>query len=508
MAEFKPLRGTKLVFVTIALALAVFMNVLDVSIANVSIPTIAGHLAVSSTQGVWIITSFAVSSAVTVPISGWLAKRYGEVRLFAVCTFLFTVFSFLCGASSGFGMLLIMRALQGAVAGPMIPISQSLLLGNYPPEKHGLANGIWGMTATVGPAAGPVLGGWITDHISWSWIFYINVPIGIVAAAAIWILLKERETEIEKLPIDTIGLSLLILGVGSLQIMLDQGNDHAWFQSNYIIVLGIVAIVALGYWIIWEWTDEKPIVDLKLFKRRNFALACAALFFGYMAFFTAIVIFPLWLQSYQGYNATWAGFATSSLAILAIVFSPIVGRLADKIDVRILVTIGFSVFAGVSFLTAYSNTQISFGRMFLERLPWGIGIACFFIPLITLSLSGLPANRIASASGLFNFLRQIALSIGASLSVTLWDRRSDLHDHHLTAAVSNYNDATLHWLAQLQQLGMSHLEAAKSLEKIISKQAFMMGANDIFWLSGWIFLALIIPIWFSRPEQGGQDSGE
>jgi DHA2 family multidrug resistance protein len=507
MAEHELLPTGQRTLVTVALALAVFMNVLDVSIANVSIPTIAGYLAVSADQGTWIITSFAVSNAVTVPIAGWLAKQFGEVKLFVVCTLLFTLFSFLCGASTSFGMLLIMRSLQGAVAGPMIPISQSLLLANYPSEQRGFANGIWGMTATVGPAAGPVLGGWITDHISWSWIFYINVPIGIVAAAAVWTLLKGRETEIVKSRIDKIGLALLIIGVAALQIMFDQGNDKAWFQSSYIIILGIVAIVALTYWVIWEWTDDKPIVNLRLFKRRNFAMACIALFFGYMAFFSAIVIFPLWLQEYQGYNATWAGLATSSLALLAIIASPIVGRLADKVDVRILVTVGFLIFAGVSFLTAGSNTHLGFWQMFLERLPWGISTACFFIPLITLSLSGLPTNQLASASGLFNFLRGIALSIGTSLSVTLWDRRSDLHDHHITASVSQHGGIAHHWLTVLQQHGMSHLEALKSLQRLISQQAFVMGANDLFWLSGWMFLALIILIWFARPEKGGGGHG-
>ena len=226
-----PFEGAALALITVSLALAVFMNVLDTSIANVSVPTIAGDLAVSADQGTWIITSFAVSNAIAVPLTGWLAKRFGEVRLFVVCTLLFTLTSWLCGLSFTFPMLLLMRTAQGAVAGPMIPLSQSLLLANYPSEKRGLANGIWGMTAVVGPVAGPILGGWITDNISWSWIFYINLPIGIAAALITWMMLKDRETETARLPIDVIGLALLIVGVSCLQIMLDKGNDAGWFQS-------------------------------------------------------------------------------------------------------------------------------------------------------------------------------------------------------------------------------------------------------------------------------------
>ncbi|WP_247739687.1 DHA2 family efflux MFS transporter permease subunit [Endozoicomonas sp. G2_2] len=255
-----PLPPGALVLVTLSLALAVFMNVLDVSIANVSIPTIAGNLGVSTSNGTWVITSFAVANAIAVPVSGWLAKRVGEVKLFVWCTVLFTLFSFLCGISGSFVMLLVMRAAQGVVAGPMIPLSQSLLLANYSPEKRGFANGIWGMTAVVGPVAGPILGGWITDNVSWSWIFYINVPVGIFAAAGTWFILRNRETETQKLPIDLVGLALLIVGVGALQIMLDKGNDEAWFQSPFIVTLAITATVFLAFFVVWELTDDNPVV--------------------------------------------------------------------------------------------------------------------------------------------------------------------------------------------------------------------------------------------------------
>jgi MFS transporter, DHA2 family, multidrug resistance protein len=489
--------------VTVALALAVFMNVLDISIANVSIPTIAGFLGVSADQGTWVITSFAVSNAVAVPISGWLARRVGEVRLFVSCTLLFTLFSWMCGMSPTFATLLVARALQGAVAGPMIPLSQSLLLSNYPREQHGFANGIWGMTAVVGPVAGPILGGWITDNINWSWIFYINVPVGLLAAWITWFMLKERETATRRQPIDVIGLALLVVGVGCLQIMLDTGNDHGWFGSERIVVLAVIAVVALSFFVAWELTDDHPIVDLALFKRRNFTIATISMTLGYMTFFTGIVILPLWLQTQQGYTATWAGLTTSSLGLLGIVFSPIVGRLADRIDVRILVTVGFLIFAAVSFSNSAANSGITFQQLFVPRLPWGIATACFFIPLITLSLSGLPSNQIASASGLFNFLRLLALGFGTSISVTLWDRRATIHDHNLTSGITAFSPNTQHWLGQAQALGVDRLQTMEMLARTISRQAFTLATNDVFWISGWMFLTLILVVWIARRPQPG-----
>jgi len=488
--------------VTVALALAVFMNVLDVSIANVSIPTIAGFLGVSAENGTWVITSFAVSNAIAVPISGWLAKRVGEVRLFVICTLLFTFFSWLCGMSFSFPMLLAARALQGAVAGPMIPLSQSLLLSNYPRHKHGFANGIWGMTAVVGPVAGPILGGWITDHINWSWIFYINVPFGLLAAWLTWLILHERETATQRRPVDKIGLALLIIGVACLQIMLDTGNNHGWFESPRIVTLGVIALVSLTFFVVWELTDEHPIVDLHLFKRRNFAVATTAMSLGYLTFFAGVVIFPLWLQTQQGYTAAWAGLATASLGVFGIVFSPIVGHLADRIDVRILVTLGFIVFAAVSFTNANVNTDVTFWGLFLPRLPWGFGIACFFIPLITLSLSGLHGSQIASASGLFNFMRLLALGFGTSISVTLWDRRATLHDYQLAANLTPYSPLTQQALQHAQALGMQPEQSLGALTHTIARQAFMLATNDVFWISGWVFVALIGVIWIAgRPQR-------
>jgi DHA2 family multidrug resistance protein len=351
---------------------------------------------------------------------------------------------------------------------------------------------------------GPILGGWITDNIHWSWIFYLNVPVGILVALLAWVLLKDRETITEKLPIDVIGLILLAFGVTALQIMLDKGSDDAWFQSSFIIVMGVIAFVALSFLVSWELTDKHPVIDLTLFKRRNFTVATLAITLGYMAYFGGIVVFPLWLQNYHGYSATWAGLAMSSLGIMAFIASPIVGRLTDRFDLRILVTAGLLIFAFLSFIKGSFNVDATFAQLFLARLPWGMGSTLFLIPLLTLSLSGLGRDRMASASGLFNFMRLLALSFGTSLSQTLWHRRSNLHDHHLTAGINAFNPAVRHWLHRAHEAGMSQMQALAHLTHSISSQASLLGLNDMYWLAGWTFLGLTVLIWFSRPEGRGR----
>ena len=484
-----------------ALALGVFMNVLDVSIANVSIPTISGDLGISSDDGTWIITSFSVANAVAVPISGWLARQFGEVRLFVVSTLLFTLFSVVCGFSPSFPMLLLARVLQGATAGPMIPLSQSLLLANYPKDQRGLANGIWGMTAVVGPVAGPILGGWITDNISWSWIFLINLPVGIASALITWLVLHKRETPRSSLPFDTIGLALLLIGVTALQVMLDKGNDEEWFQSPFVITNFIIALIGFTFFVAWELTSERPVVDLRLLGQRNFAVACIVIFFGYMSYFAPVVVLPLWLQNQQNYTPTWAGYATASFGVLGVFASPLVGRLVDKFDARWLVSFGLGTFAVTSLLSAFNNVDVNFNRLFLQRIPWGIGTACFFIPLITLATSNIPPEKLAGASGLFNFLRQLSLSFGTNLGTTIWEHRASFHDHRLNNEVTIYNPATNLWVNRIQSLGYTPDQAHKALAQSIQDQAFMLATNDIAWGAIWIFCLLIVVIWFARPAR-------
>ena len=309
-AEPAPLRGVPLAVGAIALSLATFMNVLDTSIANVSIPAIAGDLGVSPDQGTWVITSFGVANAISLPLTGWLTRRFGQVRLFTCSIALFVAASFLCALAPTIGLLICFRVLQGAVAGPMIPLSQSLLISSFPKAKSGTALSVWAITTMVAPVVGPLLGGWITDNISWPWIFYINVPVGLGAGLATWIIYRKRETPTVKVPIDKVGLALLVIWVGALQVLLDQGKDLDWFESGQIVTLAIVAAIGLFVFLVWELTERHPIVDLSLFRNRNFWTATLAMALAYGAFFGNAVLLPLWLQQYMGYTATLAGWCS------------------------------------------------------------------------------------------------------------------------------------------------------------------------------------------------------
>ena len=295
--EHPPLQGRDLVLGTFALSLATFMNVLDSSIANVSLAAIAGDLGVSTSQGTWVITSFAVANAIALPLTGFLTRRFGAVRLFTASTLLFVLASWLCGFAHSLNELIAFRILQGFVAGPMIPLSQTLLLSSYPKARAGSAMGIWSMTTSVAPVAGPLLGGWITDHIAWSWIFYINIPFGLAAAALTWMIYKNRETPTQKIPIDRIGLALLIVWVAALQIMLDTGKEHDWFSSNMVIGLAIVAVLGFVIFMIWEWYEENPIIDIKLILEPNFIIATIVISIGFGLFFGNVVLLP------YGYNS-------------------------------------------------------------------------------------------------------------------------------------------------------------------------------------------------------------
>lgn len=494
-----PIVGIQLVLLTVAVSFGIFMNVLDTSIANVAIPTIAGNMAVSADEGTWVITSFTVSMAIVLPLTGWLSRRFGEVRLFVFSTFLFTIASTLCGLSTSLPMLVCFRVLQGAVAGPMIPLSQSLLLENYPEDKKGLATSLWATVAVAAPVIGPILGGYITDNYSWPWIFYINIPVGLFSVYLTWAILRDRETEITKTPVDFIGLILLAVGVGSLQILLDKGKDLDWFNSPAIIMLGIISFICLSYLIVWELTEKHPIIDLHLFSRRNFAVGTIAISLGYMTFFGSIVILPLWLQTEMNYTPTWAGIATAPLGILPFILSPLMGYVMGKVDLRILVSFGFFVFAAGSLWLSDFNTDITMGHVALIRFVQGLGVPCFFIPIIAILLSGLPNKSLASAAGLSNFLRILGGSFGTSIFVSLWDHRERVHQSKLVENLTSFNPYVNHAINQLQSVGLIKQSSYAVMLQNTVDQAYVLATNDIFWLSYLMFVGLLVLIWFAKP---------
>ena len=499
-SHFKPLQGSALAMLTLVLSLATFMLVLDSTIANVAIPIIAGDLGASSSQGTWVITSFGVANAISIPITGWLAKRFGEVRLFLIATLLFVLASWLCGIANSLEMLIVFRVLQGAVAGPIIPLSQSLLLNNYPPEKRGMALAFWSMTIVVAPICGPILGGWISDNIHWGWIFFINVPIGLAVVLISWKILEGRESRISHQPVNTIGLILLALSVGALQLMLDQGRELDWFNSTEIVVLTIIAAVGLIALIIWELTDDNPVVDVSLFKSRNFTVGCVSTSLAFLVYSGTVVLIPLLLQQVYNYTATWAGLAAAPVGLLPILLAPIIGKFGNKIDMRILITVSFMVYALTFYWRAVTfEPEMTFMDVALPQFVQGLAVACFFMPLTTITLSGLPPEKMASASSLFNFLRTLAGSIGTSLTTFIWYNREAVHHTQLTEVINPYNPISQQFFQTMGSFGLSEEQTASYLARQITAQGFIIGANEIFLVSAITFISLVVLIWFAKP---------
>ncbi len=497
----------ELTLLTIVLAMANLMEVLDISIANVSIPTISGDLGVSANQGTWVITSYTVANAITVPITGWLSTRFGQVRVFATAIALFTVASLMCGLASSLEFLIAFRLIQGAVAGFMVPLSQALLMNNFPPDKRGMALAVWVMTIVIAPIIGPILGGWITDNYHWSWIFLINIPVGIFACFTIWQMLGDRETPRRIVPVDSIGIGLLVVWVGCLQLMLDKGNELDWFNDPFITCLAVVAVVAFVIFMIWELTDEHPVVDLALFKHRNFRNGVIALALGFAGFFATTILLPLWLQTQLNYTAGWAGLVLAPGGVLALILSPLVGKNIQRVDPRKFATVAFILFAILSFWRAQFNTSADYLTLALPQLLQGAAVAMFFLPLVSIILSGVEPARAANATSLQNFLRMMAGSFGASIVITMWDRRQALHRTQLSESISNYAQSTLDYMNQLMSSGATAEQAHAQLDRVLSQQAYMLAANDIFWIIGWVFLSLIFLVWTTKPPFGGGVGG-
>lgn len=495
--------GWRLVVGSVALSTATFMNVLDVSIANVSIPAIAGDLGVSPNQGTWVITSFAVASGISLPLTGWFAQRFGMVRLFVLSVLMFTLVSWLCGLAPNIETLVLLRVLQGVVAGPMIPLSQALLLGSFKRESSGMALTIWSMTSLIAPVVGPVLGGWITDNIHWSWIFFINIPVGLLAAGLTWWIYRSREAPTVRRPIDLVGLVVLVVWIGCFQTMLDKGKELDWFESNMIIVLAAIAAIGFVFFLIWELTEDHPVVDLGLFARRNFWAATLTISLGYSAFFGNLVLLPLWLQQHMGYTPTMAGLAMAPVGLLALVVSPWVGKNIQRYDARWFATFGFAVFAVVVILRGQFNTDADFNTILIPTVLQGAAIGTFFIPLFNLALQGIPPEKISSASGLLNFCRITAGAFGASVSTTLWDRRAAFHHARLVDQIDP---------ARVGGHGMldGSMDAGASLallNHMVDQQAFMLAANDIFNACAVLFCLLIGLVWLARPERAAPPAG-
>ena len=483
------LEGGMLWVAGIVLALANFVAVLNMTIANVTVPNIAGALGAGSSQGTWVITSYAVAEAITVPLTGWLAGRFGAVRLFCISVLLFGAFSLLCGMSTSLGMLLGMRVLQGMAGGPLLALSQTLLLRIFPKEQSMQAMGLWAMTTLLAPVVGPVLGGWLCDNYSWPWVFLINVPMALLFGAIAWALLKRYQDPAVIKPVDKIGMLLLIIWVAALQIMLDEGKDKDWFSSMEIRVLAITAVIGFISFLIWELTEKNPIVDLRVFRHRGFSSCMVVLALAFGAFFGLNVLTPQWLQYNMGYTTTWAGLVVAWGGLLSVVFSPIAAKLANRVDPRILIFIGCLWLGLDTFWRAYATSDMSYWVICIPLFFMGVGMPMYYVPLTGLAMGSVNEEETASAAGLMNFVRTISGAIATSLVTTSWQNRSIIAHAKLADIVDPSGQ-----VASTLPPGLSGQMVREMLNNLVTSQSLMLATNGLMLVVGAIFIIASISI--------------
>ena len=481
------------------LAIANFIAVLDMTIANVSMATIAGSLGISSSQGTWVITSYAVAEAIIVPLTGWLAARFGAVRVFTTAMMMFGVFSALCGVAHSLEMLVFGRIMQGLAGGCLMPLSQTLLMRIFPKERAPAAMALWAMTTLIAPVLGPILGGSICDNLSWPFIFFINVPIALGCAPLIARTLARFESVKIKAPIDMVGLILLVIFVGALQLMLDLGKEHDWFASVEIRALAAIAIIGFLAFLAWELTDKNPIVDLKVFRHRGFTASVFTLSLGYGSMFGANVLTPLWLQSYMGYTSTWAGMTTAWSGTTAVLMAPIAGMLmAKKLDPRRMVFIGLMWIAAVMLLRTYVTMDVTYWQIAIPLILMGFGMPFFFVPLTALSLGSVEEHETASAAGLQNFLRTMSGAVTTSLVTTAWDDNTVVA-HAELAGLTDQSGETLRTLAAS---GMSQDAAVSQLNNLVQSQSVIIATNQLMFVVAVAFAIAAFAIWLApRPSR-------
>jgi MFS transporter, DHA2 family, multidrug resistance protein len=426
--------------IAVVVAMAAFMEVLDTSIANVALPYMAGSLGASNDQSTWVLTSYLVSNAIVLPISGWLAGALGRKRFFMTCLVVFTVSSLLCGIAPSLGAIIFFRILQGIGGGGLQPMAQAILADTFPPEKRGLAFALYGVTAIIAPTIGPTLGGWITDNYTWRWIFFINLPVGILALLLVYRLVEDppwvKRIKGAGLKIDYIGVALLTLGVGALQVMLDKGQEDDWFGSRFILTLAILTAVGLVSFVVWEWFYKSPIVEVRLFRNLNFLASNGMMFVLGIMLFSSLVMMPLFLQSLMGYTAESAGLVLSGGGLLLLFLMPVVGILSSKVQARYLVAFGWLTLSiGMYVSTLKLDLQMSFTSASVLRLAQVFGLAFLFVPINLASYVGMPAEKSGSVAGLVNFMRNIGSSVGTSMVTTLMARRTQFHQVFLAADV-------------------------------------------------------------------------
>jgi DHA2 family multidrug resistance protein len=488
--------------VTIAVMAGTFMEIIDTTVVNVALPHMSGSLSAGVDEATWVLTSYLVSNAIVLPITGWLSALFGRKRFLMICLAVFTGTSMLCGSAPNLESLIVFRILQGLGGGALQPISQAILLETFPVRERGMAMAIWGIGVVIAPIVGPVLGGWITDNLTWRWVFYINLPVGLLSLIMTWFFIFDPEYVRKQRAgtIDYIGLGLLCVGLGALQIVLDKGEREDWFSSAFILRLSIVAVAALILLIYWELKHRHPVVDLKLFKERNYAAGVTIMFFFGFVLYGSIVLLPLFLQTLMGYDATWAGWALAYGGIGSLMIMPIVGRLTVVIDSRWLIGAGLLINALAVYLMSQYNTQISFFYAFFPRFIQGFGLGTTFVSLTTLTMSRVSQEKMGNATGIFNLMRNLGGSFGIATATTLLSRRAQFHQTRLVENLTPFSLPFQDWQHRMSnifpQLGphwqwWEGREALAGLYGEMQRQAQMLAFCDDYWFFTLLFIALL-----------------
>jgi DHA2 family multidrug resistance protein len=481
--------------IAFVVSLAAFMEVLDTSIANVALPHIAGNMGASSDESTWVLTSYLVSNAIVLPITGWLVSLFGRKRFFLICVSLFTLSSLFCGIAPSLAVLLISRVIQGAGGGGLQPMAQAILADTFPPEKRGLAFSIYGVTAVVAPSIGPTLGGWITDNYSWRWIFLMNLPVGILTLFLVLTFVEDppflRRTTLAESRIDYVGFGLLAIGIGFLQIVLDKGQEDDWFGSNFILTLSLVSFFCLVSLIVWELLVKEPILDLRLFKNINFATSSLMMFMVGAVSFSTTVLVPQFLQNLLGYTAESAGMVLSAAAVLLLIELPLVGQLTGRIQARYLMAFGWAMLCiAMFFSTGRLDLEISFPSATWLRIAQYVPMGFIFIPATMVAYLGLPQEKSNAVAGLINFVRNMGSSVGTSAVTTILARRAQVHQvmlaSHTSLSVPLFRDSAATLAGQLGQAGADQpqMQAYARIYQSMQHQASALSYIDTFWMLG------------------------
>lgn len=476
----------------VTLALSNFIVILDMTVANVSVPHIAGSLGVSLDQGSWVITSYAVAEAISVPLTGWLVLRFGAPRLYFLCLSGFGLFSLLCGMSVTLQMIVACRIGQGFFGGLIMPLSQTLMMMVFPPEQRTKALVLTSMTTLMAPALGPNLGGYISDTLSWHWIFLINIPIVIVSIMANSVLLRGIVSETRKVPIDTVGLVLMVVWIAALQFILDLGRNRDWFGDPMIVIMAVVAVIAFIAFVIWELTDEHPIVDIRIFRHSGFTFAVVALTLAMSSYFATIVLIPQWLQTGLGFPAAAAGFVVSCTAFGALLTGRVAASMVHRFDPRLMISLAIGWMGCMALVRAGWNNDIDYWRLPIPQLVQGLGLSFFMVPLMSMTVMSVPQEEIASATGIQTFLRSLGTAAGAALALTAWGNAQQEARSEIAA---NLQPADA--MDALARAGMSSDQALRMIERIVDKEAMMLATNQIFiYTSVVIFIGAAV-IWLA-----------